>query len=275
MDKRKKEAIKNGIVLWIVLITAGVLFFNWIFNKIKYTDTRDNRAFTYTIKKSKYSSKDIHIIQKGNLLPSIEELYSVAKKESKDSFGHAEFYLSYNGKNYNFASSMSCGQDVYVKLHPDHDFMNEKFYEISYPDKYAQYPDEETVKKAERQERADTEEIISYRIKREICAQYSELQTFRFDKDFHKMGFGQGGKYYKWLQKSKSIRSEADRTLHERKYIDLRAATDHLMQIATDYMNNEGQETKYTRQMTGEIEKIIGYESYLDEIEKIDQKRKN
>lgn len=121
----------------------------------------------------------------------------------------------------------------------------------------------------DRQEDSEAELLKLY-----FNEKFSELQKFRYDIDFHKIGFGTGGKYNTWMKQCEELGERAEKTLKNGKYFDLKACPGYMIQVAIEYMKSRGEETKYTLETVPEIKKTIDREKYLKKLEAIEQQRK-
>lgn len=90
--------------------------------------------------------------------------------------------------------------------------------------------------------------------------------------DFHKIGFGVGGKYNAWLKKIEENRKLALRLPN--RFFTIKVAAGEIMQCGFEFMKSEGFETEYTRKNLPEIEKAIGYQDYLRRIAEIEASMK-
>jgi len=74
-----------------------------------------------------------------------------------------------------------------------------------------------------------------------VQTHYNKLMKFKNDAKFHSMGFGRGGKYFKWLDAVKKHYARKDLPRGEV------IATGFLLGLGQEYRIKKGQETEYSR----------------------------
>lgn len=97
-------------------------------------------------------------------------------------------------------------------------------------------------------------------LKKQLCIHLEQLEGFKNDADFKRVGFGVGGPYNKWLKSLDALRN-AQPIGADSIPITLRAAPADLRMIGMEYMRKG--ETAFTRQMAHELKETIGYSGYL------------
>lgn len=77
----------------------------------------------------------------------------------------------------------------------------------------------------------------------EFKSLYGELNGFKNDEDFKKLGFGKGGKYSEWLEKIREFQQNPDSKLLLKKGVLI----GELEQLGMAYVNSKGKETEVTK----------------------------
>lgn len=117
-------------------------------------------------------------------------------------------------------------------------------------------------------EKADQEERDRALVCSLLCRSLKELYSFRYDDEFHKVGFGVGGKYNAWLKNIEKIRDRSS-SLPNR-FFAVKTAAGEIMQAGFEFMKSGGFDTEYTKTILPNVEQAIGYKDYLRRIAEIE-----
>lgn len=117
-------------------------------------------------------------------------------------------------------------------------------------------------------EKTDQEERDRALICSHLCRSLKELYGFRYDDEFHKIGFGVGGKYNAWLKNIEKIRDRSS-SLPNR-FFAVKTAAGEIMQVGFEFMKSGGFDTEYTKTILPDVEQAIGYKDYLRRIAEIE-----
>jgi len=94
----------------------------------------------------------------------------------------------------------------------------------------------------------------------ESCQLLKELYSFRYDREFHKTGFGAEGRHNDWLLKVQNAHRLASQL--PARYAELKIVPGQILQIGLEFSKSRGKETAYTELLIPEVEKTIGYDRF-------------
>ena len=95
-------------------------------------------------------------------------------------------------------------------------------------------------------ENTDIQEFDCYH---EFQKLYKELQAFKSNEDFHSLGFGYGGEYFKWLTAvDKATDEDCNRLLTQYGYVFR-----ELEALGFEYLKTKGEENDYTQYLNNQF----------------------
>lgn len=104
------------------------------------------------------------------------------------------------------------------------------------------------------QHTAQTKEQEAARLKKEFIALYGELMDFRYDSQFHQIGFSSSGKYHAWQQKV----FQANETYSKEVQLQTGLIFGQLAQLGLAYQQNQGRETDIVKFFLPDMKKAMG-----------------
>lgn len=104
------------------------------------------------------------------------------------------------------------------------------------------------------QHTAQTKEQEAARLKKEFIALYGELMDFRYDSQFHQIGFSSSGKYHAWQQKV----FQGNETYSKEAQLQTGLIFGQLAQLGLAYQQNQGRETDIVNFFLPDMKKAMG-----------------
>jgi len=95
----------------------------------------------------------------------------------------------------------------------------------------------------EQEMESSTEELSEFDCYGEFQILYKELQSFKSNEDFHSLGFGRGGEYFKWLTSVEKATNEDCKVL----LTQYGFVFGELEALGLEYLKTKGEENDYTR----------------------------
>ena len=86
----------------------------------------------------------------------------------------------------------------------------------------------------------------------EVKTLYEELKKFKDNPKFHQVGFGRCCRFYKWMEKVKTLRSKKTGIAI---LMEVGFLPGDLLQLGMEYMKSRGRPTSYSKEMKTIIEK--------------------
>lgn len=123
--------------------------------------------------------------------------------------------------------------------------------ETQLADSTSDYTPQHTAQTAEESQKKEQE---AARLKKEFIALYGELMDFRYDSQFHQIGFSSSGKYHAWQQKV----FQANETYSKEAQLQTGLIFGQLAQLGLAYQQNQGRETDIVNFFLPDMKKAMG-----------------
>lgn len=89
---------------------------------------------------------------------------------------------------------------------------------------------------------------------KEFISLHDQLTGFRYNSNFHRVGFGEGGAYYSWLEKVRSAQEKFSNPAQ----LQSGLIFGELAQMGLEYMRNQGNDTDITLFFLPDMKKAMG-----------------